>query len=42
MFDVLFAIALGLFMGLGIGLPAGVELAYKRQQMVKKYEEETK
>lgn len=35
MFDVLFAIGIGLWLGLAIGIPLGIEMAYKRQQLIK-------
>lgn len=35
MFDVLFAVGIGLWLGLAIGIPVGIELAYKRQQLIK-------
>lgn len=34
MFDVLFAVGIGLWLGLAIGIPVGIELAYKRQQLI--------
>ena len=34
MFDVLFAIGIGLWLGLAIGIPLGIEMAYKRQQLI--------